>query len=85
MQIPTQYMYNYVVFCLIGLILYVPFSIFSVMSGPVFLGFTSIKQRIKCFDQGHNAAPPMWLELDLNSGTLPLSTAILYIFLKIDM
>ena len=42
-----------------GLILYVPVDIFSVMSGRVFLGLTSTKQRIKCFAQGHNTVPPV--------------------------
>ena len=30
---------------------------FSVMSGWVFLGLTSTKQRIKCLAQGHNTGP----------------------------
>ena len=41
-------------FCLI---LYVLVNNFSVMSGWVFLGWTSTKQRIKCLAQGHNAVP----------------------------
>ena len=42
----------------IDLILYVPVIIFSVMSGWVFLGWISTKQRIKCLTQEHKAAPP---------------------------
>ena len=33
---------------------YVLVNKFSVMSGQVFLGWTSTKQRIKCLAQGHN-------------------------------
>ena len=49
---------NLFFFCLFGLILYVPVKSFSVMSGWVFLGLTSTKQREKCLAQGHNAASP---------------------------
>ena len=49
------------IFCLFDLILYVPVSNFSVMSGRVFLGWTT-KQRIKSLAQGQYAAPPMRLE-----------------------
>ena len=42
--------------CLFDWILYVPVNNFSVMSGPVFLGWTSTKQRIKFLAQGHNSA-----------------------------
>ena len=38
-------------FCLLYLILYVPVNIFLVLSGQVFLGGTSTKQRIKCLAQ----------------------------------
>ena len=31
----------------------------SFMSGQVFLGLTSTKQRIMCLAQGHNAVPPV--------------------------
>ena len=48
--------------CLFDLIINVPVNIFSVMSGWVFLGLTSTKQRIKCLAQGHNAVPPVRLE-----------------------
>ena len=43
--------------CLFDLFLYVPVNIFSAMSGLVFLGWTSTKQRIKCLAQGHDAVP----------------------------
>ena len=45
---------SHVVAHIFGLILYVPVNSFSVMSGWVFLGLTSTKQRIKCLAQGHN-------------------------------
>ena len=48
--------------CLFYLILYIPANIFSVMSGWVFLGLTSTKQRTKCLAQGHNAVPPVSLQ-----------------------
>ena len=37
-------------------------DMFSVMSGRVFPGQTSTKQRKKCLAQGHNAVPPVELE-----------------------
>ena len=46
------------------------------MSGWVYLGLTSTKQRIKCLAQGHNAVAQDRVEpqpLDLESGTLPLA------------
>ena len=46
----------------LDLILYVSANIYSVISGRVFLGCTSTKQRIKCLTQGHKAVPPMRLE-----------------------
>ena len=46
---------------LFGLILYVPVNSFSVMTGSVFLGLISTKQRIKCLAQGHNKAPTVRL------------------------
>ena len=49
-------------FCFIDLILYIPISIFSVMLGRVFLGWTRTKQKIKCLAQGHNAVPLVRLE-----------------------
>ena len=39
-----------------------PSQQFSVMSGRVFLGRTSTKQRIKCLAQGHITVPPVRLE-----------------------
>ena len=44
---------------------YVPQKKLSVMSGrlPVFLGWTSTKQRIKYHAQGHNKVPPKSLDL----------------------
>ena len=47
---------------LIDFILYIPVNHFSVMSGLVFLGLTSTKQRIKCLAQGYNAVAPVRLE-----------------------
>ena len=49
-------------FCLFVLIHYVPVNNFSAMSGRVFLGLTSTKQRIKCIAQGHNIVPLVRLE-----------------------
>ena len=48
------------IICLFVLMLYVPVNNFSVMLGPfpVFLGWTSTKQRIKCLAQWHNTVPP---------------------------
>ena len=57
-------------------ILYVPVNNFSAMSGWVFLGWTSTKQRIKCLAHGHNTVPLVRLEHanpGLKSNTLPLS------------
>ena len=45
-----------------------PSQQFSVMSGRVFLGLTSTKQRIKCLAQGYNAVAPVRLK-----PTTPLS------------
>ena len=42
--------------------LYVTINIFSVMSGRVFLGCTSTKQRIQFLAQGYNAMPPVRLD-----------------------
>ena len=44
------------------LILYVPVNMFSHLSGQVFLGWTSAKQRIKCLAQGHNIVPLLRLK-----------------------
>ena len=44
------------------LILYVPVSNFSIISGWVFLGLTSTKQRIKCLAQGHDTVQPARLQ-----------------------
>ena len=56
-------------------ILYVPVNNSSVMSGRVFLGGTSTKQRLLCLAQGHNtvtlSSNPR--PLGLKSSTLPLS------------
>ena len=49
-------------FCLFDLILYVPVNNPSVMSGRVFLGWTSTKQGSMCLAQGHNAVRPVRLE-----------------------
>ena len=68
----------HVFFCF-DLILYIPFNKFSVISGRVFLGLTSTKQRVMCFAQGHNAlnaVVPVRLKLEslgLESSTLALS------------
>ena len=45
--------------CLFVLIIYVQVNNFSVMSGWVFLGWTSTKQRNKCFALGHIPMPPV--------------------------
>ena len=63
---------------LFDLILYVPVSNFSVVSGQVFLGLTSTKQGLMCLAQGHNAVTPVRLEpatprsRDMHSTTEPL-------------
>ena len=51
------------------LILYVPVNNFSVMSGRVFLGWTSTKQRIKCPAQGHNTITVTTLAVRLTRST----------------
>ena len=43
-------------------ILYAPVNIFSVMSGWVFLGWTSTKQGLMCLAQEHNTETQMRLE-----------------------
>ena len=60
-------------FCLFVSILYIPVKDFSVMSGPVFLGWNSTKQKIKCLAQGHNTLPLLRLKLNLESNNLPLT------------
>ena len=42
---------------------------FEFMSGQIFLGRNSTKQRIKCLAQGHKAVPPVavWQQLELVS------------------
>ena len=52
-----------------GLILHIPVNNFSVMSGWVFQGVTSTKQRIKCLAQAHATVMPVMLKsyLDLQS------------------
>ena len=52
----------YMIVCVFGLIAYVPFNIFSIMLGWVFMCLTSTKQSIKCLAQGHNSVPQMRLE-----------------------
>ena len=49
------------------LLLYVPVNNFSVMSWcfPVFMVWTSTKQRIRCLAQGHTTVPPLSIELGL--------------------
>ena len=60
-------------------ILYIPFNNFSAISGRVFLGSTSTKQRVMCFAQGHNelnAVVQVRLKLEslgLESSTLALT------------
>ena len=49
-------------FCLFDLILYIPVNNLSVISGQVFLGWTSTNQGLMCLAQGHNAVMPMRLE-----------------------
>ena len=49
-------------FSFLDLILYVTVSNCSVLLGRVFLGWTSIKQGLKCFAQGHNAVTRVRLE-----------------------
>ena len=56
--------YHFVVFCLFDLIPYVIVYNFSVMSGQVFLGWTSNKQRIKRLAQGPPVRLPLhWMTL----------------------
>ena len=49
-------------FCLFDLILNVPVNNFLVMSGQVFLGWTSTKQGQMCLAQGHNTVTVTRLE-----------------------
>ena len=49
------------------MILYIQVYIFSVMSGQVFLGWTSTKQRIKCPAQRHHAVPQARRKLTLKT------------------
>ena len=49
-------------FVLFDLILNVPVNNFSVMSGRVFMGWTSTKQGLMWLAQGHNTVMPMGLE-----------------------
>ena len=68
----------HVYFCF-DLILYIPFNNFSVISGRVFLGKNSTKQRVMSFAQGHNAlnafvpVRPKLESLGLESSTLAQS------------
>ena len=55
---------------------------FSVMSGRVFLGWTSTKQRITCLAQGHNTVPPVRLhpptaESQVKHSTKPYCSSVL--------
>ena len=52
----------YQISCYMWFVFCVPVNISSVMSGRVFLGWTSTKQGLICLDQGHNAVPPMRLQ-----------------------
>ena len=49
-------------YCLIDFILYLPVNKFSAMSGQVFLGSISIKHRLMCLPQGHDAVLLVRLE-----------------------
>ena len=51
-----------VVFGLIDLIQYVPVYNFPVMTGWVFLSWTSTKQGVMCLAQGHNTVTPVRLK-----------------------
>ena len=63
--------------CWFDMILYVPVNKFSVMSGQFFLGLTSTKQGLMCLAQGHNAVPPVRLELATpQSGVQHSTTAV---------
>ena len=62
-------------YALFVLILHIPVNNCSDMSGPIFLGWTSIKQWIKCLSQGHNtvslvrlkpAKPQSWVKHSTN-------------------
>ena len=53
-EIPDDFLFD--------LILNVPVNNFSVMSGWVFLGWTSTKQGLMCLAQGHKAVPSVRLE-----------------------
>ena len=52
------------------LILYVPGNKFSVMLGRTFLGCTSAKQRIKCYAQGLNTVPRVWLKSQIHNSSI---------------
>ena len=59
-------------------------TIFSVMSGRVFLGWTSTKQGLMCLAQGHNTLTPVRLEPAIlqspvkHSTTKPLGSLFLF-------
>ena len=64
--------------CLFDLIIYVPVNNLSVISGQVFLGWTSTNQGLMCLAQGHNAVTSVRLKPTAlgschESSTLPLS------------
>ena len=55
------------------LFIYIPGINFSHVGtiSPVFLGFTSIKQQIKCLAQGHNTVTPLAVTLKLANLFIP--------------
>ena len=73
MKLQTSFITT-IVFVLFDLILYIPVTNFSVMSGRVFLGWTSTKQGFMCLAHGHNAVTPVRLKpAATRSSSLPLS------------
>ena len=70
--------------CLLDLILYIPVNNFSVMSGQIFLDWTSTKQGFMCLAQGHKAVmqvrlkhPTHWSS-DVHSSTEPYQLMRMY-------
>ena len=63
--------------CLLDLILYIPVKFFSVMSGPVYLGWTSTKQGLNCVLLKDTGQCSQWgsnlQPFDLRTSSLPLS------------
>ena len=66
---------------LIDLILCVTVNIFSVMLGRVFLGQSSVKQRLNCLARGHNAVLPARLQPTIPSSQVKHSLHDRYFFL----